>query len=453
MKRLFPRAVPETVITLLFVVACAPSSPVKPGAPVLTTLTIVAPNGSSATRYDVTAATTNCPAGYADGMNCDPTTPVCELGSNTVCHCDAKGMCDPTVVPDAAVTDGTLHCTYPPLSFVVATFDRLLDTTPFQATSTTSVATLTSMPAVAGASLAANYTSTGSTTGLIFTNFAALTGGAFPNITGPTIALTGSPAIPSSATVTVTLDMATVHAKDQNTPYTGTGLLQNGTIAFQTTAFTASITPPAPPPPMATMMTMMTGCPDAGTTSPDGAADATEGGSDAPASEGGAADGGTDALAEAGAPEVGATTDAAASDAKASDAGPSDAGPSDAGASDAGASDAGASTPPASSDVPLSMNTATIEIDFTNTVGMDVMTQITMTKDGMPFTDFSVSTATVFPTATVKIAPGMMGDAGGATWAAGSTYTITVGPKAADVLSETLGANAPAPASFTMSAN
>src|SRR4051812_46977356 len=122
MKRLFPLAVPKAGIVLLFLGACSsPRSEGKTRAPGLTMLTIVSPNGKPAgTRVDVTADTTTCPDGYAENMDCDPGTPVCELDANVVCHCDAKDMCDPSIKADQAVTGGTLHCTYPPQSYVVA---------------------------------------------------------------------------------------------------------------------------------------------------------------------------------------------------------------------------------------------------------------------------------------------------------------------------------------------
>jgi hypothetical protein len=454
MKRLFPRAVPEAVIALLLFGGCAPTSPVKPGAPVLTMLTIVSPTGGGnpPTRFDVTPDTTLCPTGYAENATCDTGTAVCELGANVVCHCDVVDMCAPTV--------GQLHCTYSPLSMVIATFDRLLDTTPFEPGTTTSVATLSAMPAPPmPASLSADYTSTGSPTGLIFTNFAALVCGSGPcpyaNIVGPTIGLAGSPGIPSGATVTVALDAATVLAKDQKTPFTGTGLLANGTLAFKSAPFTASITPPAPPPPMSTMTMAAATCPDASMSNMDGGTDASEGGGDAPASEGGSPDGGADALAEAGAGEVGATADAGAADASASDAG----------ASDAGASDAGATTPPASNDVPLSMNTTPIEIDFSNLVPSTFLPApagdggatdagatdagattmfVTITENSTDFTAFMATSDTTFPTATVKIAPTAM-------WAAGKTYVITVAADTADVLGTQLGM--PVTATFTMGTN
>src|SRR4051812_37496465 len=125
MKRLFPRAVPETLIAfLLFGGACSPTSEVAPGAPVLTSLSLVGPDGSH--LVDVTPDPPTCDIGAEEGKDCDPGKPVCEIGANVVCQCVAKDMCDPTISADAAVTGGTLNCTYPTTTTVLAVFDRLL---------------------------------------------------------------------------------------------------------------------------------------------------------------------------------------------------------------------------------------------------------------------------------------------------------------------------------------
>ena len=232
MKRLFPRAIPEALIALsLLGGACSPSHEVKPGAPVLNMLSIIDPAGN---RVDVTKDTLPCPTAYAEGQSCDPTVSVCELDANVACQCVVTDMCAPTV--------GTLNCTYPPLSTVVAVFDRLLDTTPFEPATTASVATLVGVPATT-ATTAADYTSTGSTTGLVFPVF-------YGTLSGPHIALSGAPALPTDDTVTITLDMATVLAKDKKTPFTGVGLLADGKIAFKTSSFGANITVPMPSAPM-----------------------------------------------------------------------------------------------------------------------------------------------------------------------------------------------------------
>jgi hypothetical protein len=316
-------------------------------------------------------------------------TPVCELGMNVVCTCVAKDMCDPTIKPDAAVTGGTLNCTFPPLSAVLATFDRLLDTTPFAAG--TSVAMLTATPPTT-AKATTDYNSAGSPTSLVFTMFFNAPG-------GPSVLTKGDPAVPTDSTVTVLLDMTTIRAKDQKTSFQGSNLLADGKIAFKTSSFSASITVPAPPPPMSMGMgmMMMMGCPDAGTPLP--------------------SDGGAD----------GATADAGAT-------------------TDAGAADAGAPPTPPSTDVPLDMNMGAVTIAFTNTVKDDVLEHIKITENGAPFTDFMISMDTMFPTSTVKLVPKTM-------WKKGATYNVTVDMDAADALGKVLGPNGAAMASFTMSAS
>jgi hypothetical protein len=416
MKR-FPRAVPEALIALLLVGgACSPSSNVKPGAPVLTQLSLVLPDGS---HVDVTADTPMCDDGAAEGKDCDPGKAVCELGANVVCQCMAKDMCDPSINPDAAATGGTLNCTYPSLTKVLAVFDRLLDTTAFEAM--TPVASLTSTQSSGpkpntAVTTNADYNPAGISKGLLFTP------AVFGSPTGPNITITGAPAVPTDSTVTISLDKTAVLAKDKKTPFTGPNLLADGTIAFKTATFEASIAVPAPPPPMdmGTPMPMPMGCPDAGTMM---------------AMDAGTADGGgnADAAADA-APSLDASIDVVAA---VTDAGA---------ASEAGAaSDAGAAPPPPpSTDVPADMSTAAITITFTNPVPKEILGHITITENGKPFTDFVTPDPMMFPTSSVAITPKTA-------WAPGKTYEITVDKDAADVLGKTLGA--PVVASFTMSAS
>ena len=97
MNRLFPRAVPQALTALLLLgSACALPTQrrVQPGAPILLSLALVDPSGN---RVTVTPDTAACDPGLAEGMNCDPGTPVCEMGVNAVCQCVAKDMCDPTI--------------------------------------------------------------------------------------------------------------------------------------------------------------------------------------------------------------------------------------------------------------------------------------------------------------------------------------------------------------------
>jgi hypothetical protein len=412
MKRLFPRAVPEALLGLLAIAgSCAPSDNVPPGAPVLTSLTIVDPSGS---KVSVTSDTPACASGAAEGTDCDPGTSVCELG-NVICNCVAKGMCDPTIKAGDAMTGGTLNCTFASMSTVVATFDRLLYTVPFVAN--TPVAALTATPTTT-ATAATAYTSSGATVGLFFPDFFGI-----PN--GPSIAVTGNPALPAGSTVTLALDKANVLAKDGKTPFTGIkGPIIDGTISFKTAAFSAGITVPSAPPPMAMAPAMM-GCPDSGMAAAgaDAAADAnaeagTEAGSDA------STDGGAEVGVEAGA-EAGGATDAGSAT-------------SDAGGTTDAAADA------VSTAAPISMNMASITINFTNPVGMDVLSHVTMTEDGADFTAFAVPMSQTFPNAVVTLNPTTA-------WAAGKTYSITVDKSAADVLKETLGTAVSS--MFTMSSN
>jgi hypothetical protein len=449
MNRLFPRAVPEALIALVLLGgACSVESNVKPGAPVLTMLSIIEPSGN---RVDVTPDTPNCPMDAAEGKDCDPGVKVCELGANVVCTCSPKDMCDPSIDPDAAVTGGTLGCTFAPMTKVVATFDRLLATKPFD--DSASVATVTSMSdkvstsdggadgggdagaadsgAVVPPSLptTADYTSSGSTTGLVFP--------AFAGIVGPTVAVIGSPAAPTDSTVSYQFLPDEITAKDGKTGFTATGmLLMDGKIAFKTSSFMlAGITTPVPPAPMdmggGSMPAMPMGCPmpatDAGAS--DGSSDGGETPSDA---------GGSDAPATA--------VDAAAS----SDA-----------SSDDGASDAGTAPPPPT-DVQADMNMAPVVISFTNPVpatfvpdmtaadggasdgGMVNAGHFTITEDDKPFTGWKLSKDQSFPSATVTIVPTDV-------WAPGKTYTVTVDDATVDVFNAPLVGGGTS-ASFTMAA-
>lgn len=410
MTRLFRRAVPHALIALSLIGgACSPNNEVQPGAPVLVSLAITEPSLGNNVVV-VTKDTPNCPADYKEGAACDPTMfGVCELDANLVCQCNGTDMCD--------ATKGKLNCTFPPTYRVLATFDRILDTTPFDENK--AVATLSGMPTT-DATAATDYTSTGAPIGAVFPNLMPLSAGGdfpgFPNITGPTILAVGSPALPTDTTVTFELDKTLVRAKDKKTPFTGGGLLADGVIAFNTSSFSASITTPAvpAPAPMSSGSDMTVMCSD--------------GGADAGESDGGNADGGT--------------SDAATSDAAAPDGGATDAAVSDAGVSDGGSSDA--ATPPVSTDVPADMNTTAIVIDFTNTVDQTILGHITVKEDGQTFTAFVTDpTGDMFTTQELKISPATA-------WAAGKTYTVTVDANATDAVGDKLGT--PVSAMFTMSA-
>jgi hypothetical protein len=446
MKRLFPRAVHGALlgaVGLAMVVGCDVDNSVKKGAPVLVTLTIVDPSGA---RTNLASDTPACAVGAKEGDTCDPTVAAVCTTPSSLCHCDAPdAMCFPK--------KGLLTCSYAPMSTVVATFDRLIDTKPLTPGGSTDVVDLTATPTTT-AKASADYTANGSAVGLVFP--------AFFHINGPFLTISGVPAFPTDASVTATLKPAIVRAKDGKTAFSGTGALAGGSVVFKTTAFSAGITVPAPPAPMTDMPMSTPMCPAASGGAGGGSAGAG-GAAGGGAGAGGSAGGGAGAGGSAGAgTDAGATSDAGAiSDAGAtSDAGAaSDAGAtsdaaatSDAGAasdaaatSDAGAAASDAAEPP-STDVPADMNMAPITIAFSNPVGKDILDHITMTVDDKPFTDFvTPDPAKDFPTASVAITPKTM-------WEAGKKYGITVDANAVDVLGKKLGAGNEATASFTMSA-
>jgi hypothetical protein len=131
---------------------------------------------------------------------------------------------------------------------VIAVFDRLLDTSPFDAVeagpimdSIVKASATGSLPMVP---LQTNYSATGSPTGLVFNLFGPFFGNLRAD--GPSLLSAPQPEFPSGATVTVNLDANQVHAKDGTTPFTGQGLLSNGTLVFTMAPFTATMSPPDP---------------------------------------------------------------------------------------------------------------------------------------------------------------------------------------------------------------
>ena len=134
MKRLLTRAVPKALCLLgLFVMSggCSPNNGVKPGAPVLTKLTILE-NGS--TPMDVTSDSVACAAtvkgggacfvadNVIEGMTVDKADKTCQTAAFDWCRC--AGDASMSVM-------GAWNCDpFSPLSVVIATFDRLLDTDP-----------------------------------------------------------------------------------------------------------------------------------------------------------------------------------------------------------------------------------------------------------------------------------------------------------------------------------
>jgi hypothetical protein len=377
---------------------CAPKNDVKPGAPVLTTFTIAEGNG---TRTDIGPTTADCEATVEEAGNCDPgASATCRL-TDTFCYCAAKAMGDCSIDMNDPTTGGSWVCHYGPMASVIATFDRILDGAPLDpgdaGTGRTDVVMLTATPAPATpVSALADYTATGSSTGIVF----PLIGG----IRGPFLTLSGQPALQAGATVAFKLDPQKVRAKDGKTPFTGMGLLQDGMLSFALNGFGASFTVPMP----ATMMATV---------------------------DGGDPDGG---LLD------GAAGDAVSVDAPVGEVASGDAAGAEGGA-DAGASEAAVCVPPPPPPAPgpVPPDNTPVTITFNNAVDpADIVMHITVSAVGATLTadDFMID-ASMAP--AVNIVPKT-------TWPAKATITVTVDANAADATGVKLGTAASA--SFTTSA-
>ena len=244
MNRWFPRPPREALFAAMLAAlgtACSPDNSVKPGAPVLMSLTIIEATGA---YTSITPTTTDCVAGTTDGLDCDPAEPVCRATS-TLCYCAPKGEGDCTIDPNVAATQGSWVCHYGPQAQVMAVFDRLLDGELLDGgdgAPRSDIVTFGSTPPAAGVTTSTGYTPNGLPVGLIFPLFG------FPS--GPSLLVNTDPAIPANdATVSYQLDATRVRAKDGKTPYTGEGFLQDGTISFATNPFAVGITVPVAPPP------------------------------------------------------------------------------------------------------------------------------------------------------------------------------------------------------------
>jgi hypothetical protein len=290
MNRPFPRfEVLGLTAALAFVGACTPNTSVKPGAPVIIELSVVENGGATITT--VTPTTPSCPGATPEGGACDSVMyAVCEATTNNLCRCVPNPPPPPPPPPvdasasDAATSDaaaamsdagqsdagkadagaatsdagsdaapamltGTWSCTFAPTSTVLYVFDRILDTEFLgDGGGAFGLASISSDPTPPTAvMLNGDYASNGSPN--IILNSPAV--GDY-RADGPSILFAAIPALPTSATVSVTLDNTKVLAKDGRTPFTGMNLLKDGMISFITQPFTASpITPPAPIPPAA----------------------------------------------------------------------------------------------------------------------------------------------------------------------------------------------------------
>lgn len=386
MKR-FPRAVPGALALMGFLIVssegCSPDQSVKPGAPVLTQFTIAEYRPDSTSATNITADSADCKAdlepggvcrllkervpsdaGAADGGTLAKADPACLRAAADWCRCEG----------DPSTSElGVWNCDpFAPTSIVIATFDRLLDTAPFEAEGgvpSDEIATVSASPAPATPlSTLTDYSSTGTAVSIVFSlygqNWGYVTTGTpegnYYRFSGPSIQVGSAPALPSGSTITVDLNKMNVRAKDGKTPFTGNSLLlKDGSFQFKTAAFSATITHPV--------------------------------GDKLPA------------------PDPDAGTDAAVSDA---------------GATDGGVADAAAPPPlPTTGPVPADMNMSPVTITFNNVVDVDtIAAHITVTESGLPFTGYTVDTSGA---PTITLTPKTV-------WAAGKAYTVTLDANTAD---------------------
>jgi hypothetical protein len=264
--------------------ACNPNQSVKPGAPVLTEIKIIENGGASITT--ISATTPDCASTVVDQGMCDPTlVALCrQAAAANWCRCNANpapaapppagpncvdgglvdaaaptadaggtadaGAADAGATADAAVNlGGTWSCApFAPVSMPLFVFDRVLDTAPFAANdagaiSNVAATSLTPMPTPA-VDFTALYNSNGSPGEFVPPAF-----GDFLS-DGPGLLFMASPGLPASTTVAVTLNPATVLAKDGHTAFAPGSSVLDGTLAYRTAALSASVssqpTPPAP---------------------------------------------------------------------------------------------------------------------------------------------------------------------------------------------------------------
>jgi hypothetical protein len=240
--------------------ACTPNNSVKPGAPELIEFIIGTPSpvgfpGPPVMGTTVRPDTPDCVSGIMTGSACLPMGQMADadggmdLPADGLCRdVDKMNWCSCNATSDDGKT-GAWDCSeFSNVFAVIAVFDRLLDTSPFDAVDAgpimDSIVTLSASSGAPAVALQTNYSATGSPNGLIFN----LYGPFFGNLRadGPSLLSAPQPEFPSGATVTVTLDANQVHAKDGTTPFTGQGPLTSGTLVFKMAPFSASFAPPDP---------------------------------------------------------------------------------------------------------------------------------------------------------------------------------------------------------------
>ena len=244
--------------------ACTPNNNVKPGAPELIEFIIGTPSpvgfpGPPVQATTVRPDTPDCVSGIATGWACyaggkpadsaDGGTQTGDLPADGLCR-DTTEMnwCTCNGPPDPGVA-GAWNCDpFGNVFAVIAVFDRLLDTSPFDAVEAgpimDSIVTTSASSGAPMVSLETNYSATGSPTGLVFNLFGPFFGNL--RVDGPSLLSAPQPEFPSGASVTIQLDANQVHAKDGTTPFTGQGPLQSGTLLFKMAPFSAAVSPPDP---------------------------------------------------------------------------------------------------------------------------------------------------------------------------------------------------------------
>ena len=240
MKRSFPPPAREALCALVGVLvcgaACEPNHDVPPGPPELKEFTIIV---GGTTPTTITENTPECPATLPTMPACnpvgDPPDGLCwQAPMSNWCNC----------LPDPADATGMAFAwdcaPFTNVSAVIAVFDRLLDTVPFDPAGVMDVVTTMAGTGAPVISLLTDYSSTGQADGLIFNLFGPFFFGNFRG-NGPSLFSVPQPEFPSGTTVTVSLQAAKVRAKDGTTPFTGKGLLQGGNLVFTMATFSAVV--------------------------------------------------------------------------------------------------------------------------------------------------------------------------------------------------------------------
>lgn len=252
MNRSFPPTAREALRVLVGLLiggtACTPNQGVKPGAPELLEFTIVQ-GGAAATT--VKPDTPECNTGVVTGDACfpggrmadadggaAPPDALCrQVSANNWCTCVAGDM-DPNM--------GTWNCDpFANVTSVIAVFDRLLDTTPFDTATGPVAGVMTTSGGSPAVDVLSDYSATGNPNGLVFNLFGPAFFGNF-RADGPSLLGVPQPEFPSGAVVMVSLQADKVHAKDGTTPYAGMGQLLGGTLIFTMAPFSAALLPPDP---------------------------------------------------------------------------------------------------------------------------------------------------------------------------------------------------------------